>query len=298
MSNDSPAEFKVFAFLRRNAELLSHDDYRAAHVGFHCSITRRLKDIRGYTVNIHDEDTGLGDRLASLDSILVRNEPAGFLDLWDGFPAVHFDDRHAWVTSSEPEPTRVTEEGLVVDEDFSLGDTPYLFDRIGQSNEFRSYHTRMEEHVLLPVVRKESRPCKLIQFFRRRESLPEHDFRSRFFNEYLPLCANLPSLNGYISNVRYRDIDTAVNGYYPADHWCFSDEGRDFRESFYSLWDGANEIFVDALEDFESARSEHPDWRQIIALEDQLFDALWYVNVDENVIVMPNRQAAPSFYYR
>ena len=44
--------FKVFAFLKRNTHLLSHDEYRAGHVGYHCGQSRRLKDIRGYLVNI------------------------------------------------------------------------------------------------------------------------------------------------------------------------------------------------------------------------------------------------------
>jgi hypothetical protein len=298
MSDVGAAAFKVFAFLKRNTQLLSHDEYRAAHVGFHCSITRRLRNIRGYTVNIHDENASLGLQLASSGAIVVRNEPEGFLDLWDGFPAVHFDDREAWIHSNDPEPTRVTEEGLAIDKDWSLSDAPYLFDRISATSQFRSYHTRMEEQVVVSVMRREIRPCKLMQFFRRSGTLGEHEFRKRFVAEYLPLCSQLNGLNGFIANQRFGDIDAAVVDYYPAEHWCFSDEGRRFRESFYAMWDGANELFFERLDDFQTAREGHPHWSDLVALEEELFDAVWYVVVDENVIVMPNRSARPAFYYR
>ena len=49
--------FKVFAFLKRNNLLLTHDEYRAGHVGFHCCNSRRLKNIRGYLFNIWSNET-------------------------------------------------------------------------------------------------------------------------------------------------------------------------------------------------------------------------------------------------
>ena len=54
--------FKVFAFLRRNTSLLTHDEYRAGHVGYHCCNSRRLKNIRGYLVNIWS-NTGLKSKI-------------------------------------------------------------------------------------------------------------------------------------------------------------------------------------------------------------------------------------------
>ena len=33
-------------------------------------------------------------------------------------------------------------------------------------------------------------------------------------------------------------------------------------------------------------------------LQEKLFSSLWYVEVDENLIVMPNRDLPPDFYYR
>ena len=43
--------YKVFAFLKRNPNL-THDEYRAGHVGYHCGQSRRLRNIRGYLVNV------------------------------------------------------------------------------------------------------------------------------------------------------------------------------------------------------------------------------------------------------
>ena len=153
MHEETFCQFKVWAFLKRNTALLSHDEYRAGHVGFHCCNTRRLKSIRGYAVNIHDENAGFSAALASLASLRVFNEPENFLSLWDGFPAVHFDNWEQWTQAGTQEPTRAMADGLVDDVDWTIADGPLLFDRVSaDSAQFRSYHTRVEEHVIKPVV--------------------------------------------------------------------------------------------------------------------------------------------------
>ena len=43
--------FKVFGFVTKNNNL-THDEYRAGHVGYHNSFGRRLNNIRGYTLNV------------------------------------------------------------------------------------------------------------------------------------------------------------------------------------------------------------------------------------------------------
>jgi len=299
MDDSKTCQFKVWAFLRRNTALLSHDEYRAGHVGFHCGNTRRLKGIRGYTVNIHDTHAGLGRELADAGAVTVKGEPPGFLELWDGFPAVHFDDRQQWTEAGTPEPTRATAEGLVEDPDWTLSDGPFLFDRVAPTTtQFRSYHTRVEEHLIQPVLRAEARPYKLVQFFRGADGMSRDRLRERLLAEYAPLCSALDGLNGLVLNLRDPDIDAAVRGYYPEDHWCFTAEGRAFREAFFKLWDGTLELWFDSAEAFAAARSAHPMREALVGLEEALFSALWYVAVDENVIVMPNRQPAPDFYYR
>ena len=299
MQDGTYCQFKVWAFLKRNTALLSHDEYRAGHVGFHCANTRRLKGIRGYTVNIHDEDSALGRRLQAGGAPVVRNEPENFLSLWDGFPAVHFDSWQDWTEAGTREKTRAGAAGLEVDADWTLSDGPYLFDRVEEeSTQFRSYHTRVHETVIKPVLRGEARPFKLVQFFRASPELSEAEFRGLLLGSYLPLCATLAGLNGLVANLRDPDIDAAVRGYYPDEHWCFTPEGRDFRSRFLTQWDGGNELFFDYAAAFSEARREHPLRERISALEMQLFDAVWYVAVDENMIVMPNRHRAPDFYYR
>ena len=66
--------FKVFAFLKRNSELLSHDEYRAGHIGFHCCNSRRLTGIRGYIVNIWANE-GLASKIGPdyKDIIINKN---------------------------------------------------------------------------------------------------------------------------------------------------------------------------------------------------------------------------------
>lgn len=299
MREEVYSQFKVWAFLKRNDALISHDEYRAGHVGFHCANTRRLKSIRGYAVNIHDENPGLSAMLESFGSVGVRNEPENFLSLWDGFPAVHFDSWQQWTQAGIKEPTRATAHGLVVDPDWTIEDGPFLFDRASvDSRQFRSYHTRVEEHVIKPIFRAETRPSKLLQFFRAAPELSPEVFRSRLLAEYAPLCADLEQLNGLVSNFRDRDIDAAVRGYYPDDHWCFTEDGQAHRRAFFDLWDGANEFFFDNSNAFMQARQRHSAQDKLRALEDELFEAVWFVGVDENVIVMPNRLKAPLSYYR
>lgn len=295
------SQFKVWAFLPRNSQLLTHDEYRAGHVGFHCSNTRRLKDIRGYTVNIHDYNHGLSAVVADTDNFTVKNEPDGFLDLWDGFPEVYFDDRKSWTEAGKPEKTRATENGLEVDADWTLSDGPFLFDSSGlASPQFRSFHIRMHENVIIPVLRVEERPCKIIQFYKRSSDLSQDEFESIFFGEYALLCASQRGLSGLIFNSRDHDIDSAVDGYYPEGHWCFSEAGRRSRLDFFQLWDGANEMFFGNRDDFFGDRESLVCFSsgRIQEIERRIFDSIWYVEVDENVIVMPNRGDVPDFYYR
>lgn len=290
--------FKVFAFLKRNAALISHDEYRAGHIGYHSGHSRRMKGMRGYCVNVW-ANADLKQALGPLHGKIVRNEPPGFTEHWDGFPCVHFDSYETWVGSSEPEKTRATAEGLAVDPDRTPDDAPWLFDPVpGTNGQFRSNHVRMDEHVVLPVERPEAKQTKLMQFFRRNPALPEAAFRAGVLTRHAPLAARMKGLNGYIANFRDPDIDAAIRAFYPADDWRFTGEGRAARQAFCGLWDGANELWFDSLDAFRAARTDPDIAPELDALERHLFEAVWYVEVDESVIVMPNRDPAPSFYYR
>ena len=177
--------FKVFAFLRRNTSLLSHDEYRAGHIGYHCCNSRRLKNIRGYLVNIWS-NTGIRSKIGKDYQKLTFNEPKGFLDLWDGFPQVYFDDISDWIEAATPEPNRATEEGLSIDPDWSLADGPFLFDPVTDSStEFKSHHLHMIEEVIKPIERPEYKITKIVQFFKRSEHLNEQEFKHIVSEDYI-----------------------------------------------------------------------------------------------------------------
>jgi len=289
--------FKVFAFLKRNTALISHDEYRAGHIGYHSGHSRRLKGLRGYCVNVWSN----GDPkqvLGPLHSEIVRGEPAGFTDLWDGFPAVYFDSAAAWAGSSEGEKTRAMAGGLAVDPDRLANDGPWLFDPVPGTTEFRSHHLRMEEHPMLPVERPEYKVTKLMQFFQRNPALSDAAFRAGVVTRHAPLAARMKGLHGYTVNFRDPDQQAAIHGHFPDGSWHFSDEGKAYTEAFCALWDGANELWFDSLDAFKAARTDPDIAPELAALERYLFDRVWYVEVDESVIVMPNRDPAPSFYYR
>ena len=139
--------FKVYAFLKRNPKL-THDEYRAGHVGYHCGQSRRLKDIRGYLVNVWANEP-LAEKIGDLQTEITINEPENFLEHWDGFPQVYFDDQQSWVEARTVEPNRATADGLVVDPDWSLADSPHLFMPAPDNpDQFRAHHLHMEEHVI------------------------------------------------------------------------------------------------------------------------------------------------------
>lgn len=67
---------KVFGFVRRHAQL-SHDEYRAAHVGYHNSFGRRLNGIRGYLLNVR-ANRRLDDLLGEFNAALNQGASTDF----------------------------------------------------------------------------------------------------------------------------------------------------------------------------------------------------------------------------
>jgi hypothetical protein len=290
--------YKVFAFLKRNTALLTHDEYRAGHVGFHCSHSRRLKGIRGYCVNVRGNGS-LADSLGSLYGEITRDEPSGFAEQWDGFPEVYFDDWESWSKAATVEPTRATADGLSNDPDWRLDDGPFLFDPVPDGGgEFRSHHLHMEEHTVIPVQRPEYKLTKFMQFYRKNPALSDADFQAGVLERYAKLSKRLNGLHGYTVNFRDPDQESAMRDFFSPQSWGFSEEGKVHRQAFCALWDGAAELFFDSVDAFAAARADQELHAELCALEQELFEAVWYVEVDENIIVMPNRDPAPDFYYR
>jgi hypothetical protein len=139
---------------------------------------------------------------------------------------------------------------------------------------------------------------KIIQFFKKNPSISDKEFNNEFFNSYNKLFLNIPNIFGLTVNFRDKNINTAVKDFFPKSAWCFSEEGKKERKFFAELWDGITEIHVNRSEDFirEILRlSKKPGF---IELQEKLFSSIWYVEVDENLIVLPNRDPSPDFYYR
>jgi hypothetical protein len=306
--------FKVFAFLKRNTALLTLDEYRAGHIGYHTSHSRRLLNIRGYCVNVRSS-TPLRDQLGSLYEEVTVREPASFDAWWDGCPQVLFDDERAWTRSGDRERTRAGPEGLVEDTEWALADGPYLFEPAPlpeatpppptaserdpyPGRQFQSYHLHMEEHVVVPVIRPEAKLTKLMQFFKRKPGVTPEAFRAALLGPYAYESSRFRGLRGYIINLRDPDIDAGLRGYFPSTHYAFSAEGRAKRRAFCELWDGASELLFDSMADFIAARSDPAVSGRLLAQERALFSSCWYVEVDESVIVLPNRGPVPDFYYR
>ena len=280
--------YKVFAFLKRNPNL-THDEYRAGHVGYHCGQSRRLKNIRGYLVNIWANEP-LTAKLGPEIGAHEINPPDDFLDWWDGFPQVYFDDHDSWVDARTVEPNRVTENGLVVDPDWSLADSPHLFMPAPDNPaQFQAIHLHMLETVVVPVVRLERKLTKVVQFFKLQSSAVE-------LQSYLQLLHQMPELRGCTLNLRDDDQEAAMRGFFQDDEWVFGAEATAARRAFCGLWDGAIELFFERVDAF--ARSRAAAQHELRQREERLFERNWWVEVDENLIVMPNRGPAPDFYFR
>ena len=290
--------FKVFAFLKRNSELLSHNEYRAGHIGYHCCNARRLSGIRGYVVNVWANE-GLSSKIGADYSDIIINEPVSFNDLWDGFPQVYFDNAASWQKAAIIEPNRATINGLSIDPDWTLSNSGFLFDPVDASlKEFKSNHLKMDEKIIIPINRPERKLTKIIQFFKKHDSMKDSDFRRMISSDYTREMSNMGGLKGLILNFKDPDVDSAINGFFPSSSWHFSKQGNYERSQFASLWDGVFEMYFDNIDGFKAGRITSTLNQKLKSLDKKFFSSVWYVEVDENVIVVPNRDPAPEFYYR
>ncbi len=285
--------FKVWAFVRRNTARLSHEAYRTGHVGHHASTLRRMKGLRGYCVDVRGDT--LHERLGPLHREISFGEPADFAKHWDGLSTLYFDSAETAARAASPEATRATVEGLSVDPDWPWDDVHHLFDS-AQDGAGVSPHWQVEEHALLPVARPERRLTKLLQFFRRHPAQPEAAFRNAVLERYARLTAKLPALLGYAVNFKGRDTTPARLGF--PTNTALDASASAPTAAFWALWDGVGELHLESLEAFMNARVDLALHPELCVLERHLFESLWYAEVDENIIVMLNRDPAPDFYFR
>jgi hypothetical protein len=280
---------KVLGFVRRHKRL-SHDEYRAAHVGYHNSYGRRLNNIRGYLLNVR-ANRSVGESLGPLAERLTRDEPADFDALWDGWGQLMFDTLEDYLAARSPARDRARAEGLSEDPKVAQvgGDGAHLY--TGSPFQFH-----VVEHVAVPVRRPERKIFKLVQFARRPEGLAPEAFRAYWTGRYAAHIAGLPGLRGHVINFR-TPLDV-MTGFFEPGSDAFTLEGAAIRETFYAAWDGMAELWFDSPEQFVAGRSDSDLGKALEALEKDLFSSVFYREVDETVAVVPNRAPAPPFYHR
>jgi hypothetical protein len=280
---------KVFGFTRRNPQL-SHDDYRASHVGYHNSYGRRLNNIRGYILNVR-ANRSIEQVLGTAGSELARGAPPAFDDLWDAWGQLMFDNLDAYLSAKTPARDRAGPNGLEDDPKVAQvgGDGAHLY---GGS----PFQFHVLENVAIPVKRPERKIFKLVQFGKRPDSLTQEEFQAYWTGRYAAHIAQLPGIRGHIINFR-TDLDVMTDFFEP-DADAFTPEGTAVRQTFFDAWDGIAELWFDTPEQFVSARCNSESAAALTSMEQELFASVFYREVDETIAVLPNRAPAPSFYHR
>jgi hypothetical protein len=280
---------KVFGFVRRHRNL-SHDDYRAAHVGHHNSYGRRLPNIRGYLLNVWS-NRPISDSLGPLAATITHNEPDNFDASWDGYGQLMFDNLEEYLAARSPSRDRAGPNGLEEDP---------LVAKVGDDGKYMytgsPFQFQIDEHVAEPVRRPERKLYKLVQFAKRREDLSPEEFRAYWTGGYAELVNSMPGITGHIINFR-TDLDV-MTGFFEPDSDAFQTDGIATREKFFANWDGMAELWFDDPEQFIAARQAAERSDKMDALEEKLFSKVWYREVDETVAVNPNRSPKPDFFYR
>jgi hypothetical protein len=281
---------KVFGFVRRHPNL-THDEYRAGHVGYHNSFGRRLNGIRGYLLNVRAnapiEET-LG---AQLLGRISKDEPAGFDDLWDGWGQLLFDSLDVYLAARSPARDMAGPDGLQMDPGVAGvgGDFEYLY---GGS----PFQFHVAENVVVPVVRPERKLFKLVQFVQRPDGLEPELFRAYLSGRYARMIATFPGLCGLVANFR-TEVDVMTHFFAP-DSEGFTPEGTALRERFFSSWDAMMEYWLESPADFVAGRTASDVSGDMAELENTLMNRSFYREVDETVAVLPNRAPPPPFYHR
>jgi hypothetical protein len=281
---------KVFGFVRRN-ERLTHDEYRAAHVGYHNSFGRRLNNIRGYLLNVRSNRSIEQSLGAELVQQISHAEPDNFDALWDGWGQLMFDSYDDYVAARTPARDRAGPGGL--QDDPMVGKVGGDFDDLYAGS---PYQFQVDEHVAKPVIRPERKLFKLAQFIKRPDDTPPEEFESQLTGQYATLASTLPGLKGLIFNLR-TPMDV-MGEFFAADAEGFTPEGIVVREQFYTSWDAIAEYWLDDPDAFITGRTTGDTANQIQLLERELFASVFYREVDETVAVIPNRAPAPAYYHR
>ena len=283
--------FKVFGFVKKNSNL-SHDDYRAAHAGYHNSFGRRLKNIRGYILNVRSNKDLFRDfNNSKIIKEITLNEPKNFDSQWNGFGQLMFDDYDDYIKAKQSTLDKAGPRGLEYDEMVAkVGDDfNYLYS--GSPFQFN-----VDETVILPVMRPEKKLFKIVQFIKKKDQLNPLLYNSYLKGKYCPMFADINGLKGLIINHR-TSLDVMTN-FFKSDADCFSIDGIKRREKFYGYWDTIIEYWFLTSDNFFRDRFEKNLLINTSDFEDKYFKTSFYREVDETLAVMPKRNIAPKFYHR
>lgn len=278
---------KVFGFVRRHG-LLTHDEYRAAHVGYHNSFGRRLNGIRGYLLNVRS-NRAPEDLLGEYASDLNAGAPAGFDEAWSGYGQLMFDSLQHYLRAKTPARDRPGPRGLEWDQRVAAvgGDAPYLY-----GDAPIQFH--VHEQIAVAVRRPEHKLVKLVLFARRHPDLHPAEFQARWVGAYCALARSVPGLLGCIVNFP-TPLDV-TSGFFSEESGAFGAAALQRRASFLSHFDGMGEYWFRDEAAFMDWRRRHHE--PLKALERQLFAAHFLREVDETVAVLPDRLPPAPFYHR
>ena len=278
---------KVFGFVRRS-ESLTHDEYRTAHAGYHNSYGRRLKDIRGYLLNVR-ANRDPAELFGGCASELLADAPTDFDDRWDGYGQLMFDSLNAYLSAKVPALDKPGPAGLELDNAVAAvgGDAKYLYS--GPPFQFH-----VAESIITPVRRPEHKLLKLVQFGKRRPRMARAEFQALWSGTYAALSRNVPGLLGTIVNFP-TDLDVKT-GFFTEESGAFSPDNKLKNAAFMACFDGIAEFWFNEAEAFL-------DWRKqsgsaLRELEAELFEGFFFREVDETVAVLPDRLPLAPFYHR
>jgi len=278
---------KVFGFARR-AEHLSQDEYRAALIGYHSSHVRRRNRIRGYIVNVRANRPMPKAAQIALDGLEGVSPACGQIE-WDAYEQLMFDPPFPDGVSFESGvKDRPGPQGLEVDRSANgNGNDAFL-------NRDTLRQVQFEEHQAVPVCRPEHKVFKLALFTRRQRDLSPACFKSTFIGSYSALVRNAPGLLGFILNFPASSCTVSVlDGEWPS--WSESNPQPD--ENTTELgFNGMAEFWFTSPGAFASWRENSA--QQLRVLERDLFESLVFREVDESVVVLPDRLPPATFYHR
>jgi hypothetical protein len=268
---------KVVGFCKRHPNL-THEEYAAAHAGYHVTLGRRMRNLVGY-LHYSWVDAGFPAEVPGAS----RHEPDGFYDLWDGFSELYFHDVDDYFRAFEPIRDRAGEHGLVEDTvRTDIGDdSQFLYDVVHQF--------ATTEHVLVPVVHPESRPVIVQQWVKAAPQLGRDTMLDRWMAEYGPLYHELPGIRGY--SVTTRTDEDVVRGFFSdsGSRFAYSDPAMRAHAQFYREWTSYAHIFLRSLEDLRAFRLENK--AELDGLEHEIFEAVWYRENAETIGKIPYRPA-------